>query len=335
MFISGEWKGKQVDRMLDWTDQARCQLQSLRGREGNWGYKRGGRACVEPTVVSSLGLIASGDRASAASDLAGARATAEWMTAIQRPDGSLAVVAEVETPAWTTPYAMLLWNALGGYEEPRMRARGSLLHVQGQSLPRNEDTARVIGHDPTVRGWPWVESTHSWVEPTALATLALCREGLHDHGRVRAGIHLILNRSLQSGGWNYGNPAVLGRALRAQPGPSGLALLALKAHGEDTPECRRGIDYLRQALRDVRAGISLGWGILGLRAWDACPPEAGTWIAESYGRYGARPDAVVGLALLLMAASERGLELLIKPKEGDPGPRAGGRAASHATRVSS
>ncbi len=321
--------------MLDWTDQARFQLLSLRCREGNWGYKRGGRAGVEPSVLSCLGLVASGHSASAASDLAGARATAEWMTAIQRADGSLPVVAEVETPAWTTPYAILLWSAVGGYQEPRMRARASLLHVQGQSLPRDVDTARVIGHDTTVRGWPWVETTHSWVEPTALATLALCREGLHDHGRVRAGIHLILNRSVQSGGWNYGNPAVLGRVLRAQPGPSGLALLALKAHGEETPECRRGIDYLRQALRDVRAGVSLGWGILGLRAWDACPREAGTWLAESYGRYGARPDAVAGLALLLMAATERGIELLIKPRKGEAASRAGASSNSDATRVSS
>ena len=264
--------------MADWTDEARSRLQSLRSGQGNWGYKQGGRVGVEPSVLSSLGLIASGDCTTDANDLAGARVTAEWMAGIQRCDGSLPVVAEIETPAWTTPYAILLWSALGGYQDPRTRARACLLHVQGQSLPRDQLTAKVIGHDPTVRGWPWVESTHSWVEPTALAALALCQEGLHTHGRVRAGIHLILNRSLRSGGWNYGNPAVLGRALRAQPGPSGLALLALEAHGEETPECRRGIDYLRQALRDVRAGTSLGWGVLGLRAWDACPgkPQPGS-----------------------------------------------------------
>ena len=91
-----------------------------------------------------------------------------------------------------------------------------------------------------------------------------------------------------------------------QPGPSGVALLALAAHGDDSPECRRGIDYLRQALRDVRAGISLGWGVLGLRAWDACPPEAASWLGESYRRCGSRPDAAVSLALLLLAASEPG-----------------------------
>ena len=166
-------------------------------------------------------------------------------------------------------------------------------------------------------------------------TLAACREGLNNHGRVKAGIQLLLNRSLDSGGWNYGNPAVLGRALRAQPGPSGLALLALKAHGEDTPECRRGIDYLRRVLKDVRAGISLGWGVLALRAWDACPPEASAWLGESHHRYGARADGVVSLALLLLAASERGVELLIKPKEGTAKDRVRNLAPERATGVSS
>jgi hypothetical protein len=325
-----------VDRVfIDWTDRARFDLQSLRGDQKNWGYKKGGAAGVEPSVLSSLGLIASGNRDSAASDLGNARRAAEWTAAIQHSDGSLPVSAEIETPAWTTPYAMLLWRAVPCFEKSRSRAGAWLLGLQGQALPRDEFTAQVIGHDPTVRGWPWVVNTHSWVEPTALVTLALCREGLNNHRRVKAGIHLLLNRSLDSGGWNYGNPAVLGRALRAQPGPSGLALLALKAHGEDTPECRRGIDYLRRALRDVRAGISLGWGVLALRAWDACPPEATTWLCESHHRYGARGDGVVSLALLLLAASERGVEILIKPKEETAQDRVRDRTQEHAAGVSS
>ena len=184
-------------------------------------------------------------------------------------------------------------------------------------MPRSEAISQVFGHDATARGWPWVQGTHSWVEPTALVTLALCGEGLHDHGRVKAGIHLILDRSLKSGGWNYGNPAVLGRELRAQPGPSGLALLALAAYGDESPECRRGIDYLRQALREVRTGASLGWGVLGLRAWDACPREAATWLGESYRRYGARPDAVVEPGTFAAGCVEqRGLELFVKSQTG-------------------
>jgi hypothetical protein len=334
MFILGTLRGG--DRMFaEWTDQARFNLKALRSEENNWGYKKGGTASVEPSVLSSLGLLASGNGDSAASDMAGARGAAEWAAAIQHSDGSLPVFAGTLTPAWATPYAMLLWHAVPDFVKSRGRAGAWLLGLQGQSIPRDGFTTQVIGHDPMVRGWPWVENTHSWVEPTALVTLSLCREGLNRHARVTAGIHLLLNRSLESGGWNYGNPAVLGRALRAQPGPSGLALLALKAHGEDTPECHRGIDYLRRALKDVRAGTSLGWGVLALRAWDACPPEAAAWLGESHHRYGARADGVVSLALLLLAASERGLELLIKPKDGAAKDRVRDRGPTHATGVSS
>jgi hypothetical protein len=325
-----------VDRVfLDWPDQARHELVGLRGRQGNWGYKKGGAPGVEPSVLSSLALVASGNRDSAASDLAGARSAAEWLAVSQRPDGSLPVSTEIGVPGWTTPYALLLWHAVPGFEESRSRARAWLLGLQGKTLPRSETITGVIGHDATARGWPWVLNTHSWVEPTALVTMALCHEGLNDHGRVKAGIHLILDRSLESGGWNYGNPAVLGRALRAQPGPSGLALLALAAHGKDSPECRRGIDYLRQALRDVRTGISLGWGVLGLRAWDACPPEAATWLGESYRRYGARSDGVVSLALLLLAAGAASLNLFIKPKESPAQDSLPESSPSRATGVSS
>lgn len=99
----------------------------------------------------------------------------------------------------------------------------------------------------------------------------------------------------------------------AQPGPSGVALLALVAHQNEAPECTRGIDYLRQALKEIRSGVSLGWGILALRAWNACPREAGSWLEESYRKYRARADQAVSLALLLLAASEAGPDLLVKP----------------------
>ena len=111
----------------------------------------------------------------------------------------------------------------------------------------------MIGHDPNLVGWPWVEATHSWLEPTALAILALCRGGLAEHPRVKAGVDLILDRALEAGGWNYGNKAVFGTELRPQPGPTGLALLALAAVGTRREAVSRGLTYLREAARDLRA----------------------------------------------------------------------------------
>jgi hypothetical protein len=296
----------------DWIREVRRDLQAFRRPDGNWGYKKGLAPSVEPSVLSWLGLIASGDDDTASNGLAGARSTAEWIASIQRGDGSVPVSPEMESPGWTTPLALIFWSGFAGLETSRRRARNWLLRIEGRTLARGDPGAKLFGHDSTAVGWPWVHGTHSWIEPTAMAILALCREGLPDHPRVRAGIHLILDRSLKRGGWNYGNPAVFGRELRPQPGPTGAALLALAAHHDDSLECRRGIDYLRQALPEVRYGVSLGWGVLALRAWEACPRDALGWLGESYRKYGARPDQAVSLALLLLAACDPGLDLLVK-----------------------
>jgi hypothetical protein len=301
-----------------WTREARSDLLALRSPLGNWGYKKGATAFVEPSLLSALGLLASGDDDSAASDLARAHTTALWVAGIQRADGSIPVSAEVQSPAWTTPLALLFWSGFSCFESSRRRARNWLIKVEGRTLPRDDPGARLFGHDSTAVGWPWIPGTHSWIEPTAMAILALCREGLSHHQRAVAGIHLILDRSLKSGGWNYGNPAVFGRELRSQPGPTGVALLALSANRQDSPECRRGIDYLRRTLGDVRSGVSLGWGVLALRAWEACPGDAHTWLSESYRKYRARRDQPMSLALLLLAASERGLDLLAKSPQSAP-----------------
>ena len=76
-------------------------------------------------------------------------------------------------PGWATPYAVLCWGGLGGFEVPRRRACDWLLGIGGRPLPPAAEGGSVVGHDTTLIGWPWVAETHSWVEPTALAILAL------------------------------------------------------------------------------------------------------------------------------------------------------------------
>jgi hypothetical protein len=238
------------------------------------------------------------------------------LAAIQREDGSLPVSQSLATPGWPTPYALLLWSGLMGFDGARLRARNWLLGCQGRPIPRTDETAKVVGHNSTLIGWPWVDGTHSWLEPTALAILALCREDHGDHPRVRQGIGLILDRAIPRGGWNYGNKSVFGRALRPQPGPTGLALLALAARGEWTSGVPAALDYLRGTLPSLRAAVSLGWGVLGLRAHQACPAEAESWLAEAYEHGWGRPGSVLGLAVLILAAGENALRLLLPPLTG-------------------
>jgi hypothetical protein len=204
----------------------------------------------------------------------------------------------------------LLWTVAGRRDDRVARAVRWLLDAKGRALPRSEDPGGVAGHDTTLIGWPWVADTHSWLEPTALAVLALGAAGKGGHPRVEEGLRLIRDRAVESGGWNYGNRSVFGRNLRAQPGPTGVALLALAGTGPRTEEIDRAVAYLRKSLPTVRAAASLGWGLIGLRAWGADPPEADAWLAEAHHDVAGRHDAAPRLAYLLLAAAPRTLAVL-------------------------
>jgi hypothetical protein len=296
-----------------WHQKARRELMKQRHGSCAWSYRCNHVRSVEPTALVCLALMASGDGQTSTFDIETSHVAARWLAAIQQSDGSLPVSEGHPSPGWATPYALLLWSALPGYQKAESRAQTSLLGRKGDVGRTEKKSEKVIGHDPSLLGWPWVDGTHSWLEPTALAILALCRSGLADHPRARAGVQLILDRALDSGGWNCGNKSVFGTELRPQPGPTGLALLALAAAGVHSAAVSSGLTYLNGLTRNLRAPISLGWGILGLRAHDASPDEAETSLAHACSRCIGKPDAAVGLALLLLASSEPGLSLLVTP----------------------
>ena len=314
----------------DWTDDARRRLLDLRRGPGAWGYRARSAPAVEPTSLAGLALLAiegGSDEGRAA-----ALASARRLASIRRPDGSLGVTDALDEPGWPTSFAMLLWSALGGFEAERSAATGWLVRLEGTTIGRIKDDP--MGHDASIVGWPWVAGTHSWVEPSAIAVLALAREGKADHPRVREGARLLLDRAIPGGGWNLGNPVVFGTPLRPLPGPSGLALLALSSLDRRSKVVESAISYLRAALAETLAPASLGWGLLGLRAWGAEPPEASEWLASSFEKASTRDARMAELALLLLAAGPRSMEVLGISGRSDRGhlPVAGHATAPSPTR---
>ncbi|HEV3121868.1 MAG TPA: hypothetical protein VGY53_08205 [Isosphaeraceae bacterium] len=290
-----------------WNDIAKERLLEMGAGSPGWGYQPSTSPAVEPTSLAALGLLASGCERSGSRGLRRARAAATWMISLQRTDGSLGVSAELGLPGWATPYALLLWAALGAFSSQRQRAVRWLLGQRGTTKSGLADG--VIGHDTTLAGWPWVSGTHSWLEPTAVSVMALRREGFGRHPRVLEGIQLIRDRAIAEGGWNYGNSVVFGKTLRPQPGPTGLALLALAGVDGAGASAAPAVQYLQTALPEIRSPLSLAWGLLGLRAWQADVPEAENWLAEAAGpALAAQADSSLGL--LLLAAGRKSLELL-------------------------
>ena len=283
----------------DWRDDARRRLLELRGDPGAWGYRPGSTPAVEPTALAGLALL-SGDSSGREAAAKGGR----WLGSIRRQDGSLGVTAALPEPGWATPLALLLWSSLGGFEAERAGAARWLLATRGKPLARVPDDP--LGHDGTLIGWPWVAETHSWVEPTAQALLALAREGKAGHPRCLEGARVLRDRAIPGGGWNLGNPVVFRTALRPLPGPTGLALLALARADGPSPAIAPGLAYLRTVLPTTLAPISLGWGLLGLRAWG----EAPDWAADRLARAQAKATSAVELAMLLLAAESGSLGVL-------------------------
>ncbi len=297
-----------------WQQCARRELFNRCERSCAWSYRTGCPPSVEPTVLCALGLIASGNAESLATDRALATRVGHWLESIQRPDGSLPSSPRLPMAGWPTSYAIMLWNTIEVGKRARQHACDWLIAERGETAPREQAATGIVGHDPSLIGWPWVDGTHSWLEPTALSILALQGAGLGKHPRVDAGRALIVDRALATGGWNCGSKNVLGTEQRPQPAPTGLALLALEARGNHTPVIERGLAYLRSALTEVRAAVSVGWGVLGLRAHGALTLSAESWLEEAHARCATRPDATLGLALLLLAASERGPHLIGWPR---------------------
>lgn len=279
------WTSISVDRLLAAQDDA-----------GGWAYHDGSHPCAEPTALACLALSFRAEHTREA------YRGADWLARIQRANGAVPVSETVNNAFWPTSLAMLAWHRLSSgrpdYERSHI-ARGTawLLQLKGETYP---PAPAIFGHDLGLVGWPWVGGTHSWIEPTAYAVRALCKSNICTHRRVQEGIELILDRTLPEGGWNYGNTRVLANTLRPFPATTGIALWGLAGVADDQ-RIARSIEYLKEAVRRIRAPWSLSWCLIGLSAWNVDVPDSSEFLADSAARLDGRERNVMDDALMLLA----------------------------------
>ena len=222
----------------------------------------------------------------------------------QSGDGRVCVNRDHPASYWPTPLAILAWQNSPASQVAQNRAVRFLLETTGSHFPRNPDAPWA--HDTILKGWPWIGETHSWVEPTATCVMALRATGYGQHDRVREAIRMILDRQLPHGGWNYGNTLIFGRELHPMPENTGAALTGL-AGVVDQEKVARSISYLQGEVNRLRTPISLGWGLLGLAAWDLWPSN-GTALVErclaNQTRYGDYDTSALCLLFLGALAGE-------------------------------
>jgi hypothetical protein len=219
------------------------------------------------------------------------------LAASQLKDGRISVSKDYPQTFWPTPLAVLAWQGSTAERNAHDRAIGFLLNTTGRQGKKTPDSP--ASHDPSIKGWPWIENTSSWVEPTALTLLALRTAGYGGHPRAQEGVKMLIDRQLPSGGWNYGNTVVYGQELYPQLGSTGVALSAL-AGQVDRVHIGKSLDYLRKESEQRRSPFSLGWALVGLSAWGEKPAQSRTWIVESLdlqGRYGLYGTTLLSLLI--------------------------------------
>lgn len=293
---------------MDWVAKI---LDQLAGRSA-WGYRAHGSPATEPTAYAALALASHGRAADAEAGL-------RWLADLQSESGSLGINAAEHAPWWPTALATLAWAAHERGVEDRpgpFRAaidkatQWSRVH-KGKPTPPSDE----MGHNTLLVGWPWVEGTHSWIEPTALNVAALKATGFSDHERTREAVRLLIDRLLPGGGCNYGNTVVLRQELRPHLQPTGICLWALADEADDDGRIRRSVEHLQRALNESTTTASLCYGLLGLAAMGKTPTDFGAWLTAARGRTQQRGDSPYELALLALAAAAETAAVVQLPRE--------------------
>jgi hypothetical protein len=265
-------------------------------------YSRGGMAHVEPTAIVALARLMSSETR----DLSALQSAWSWIVERQLANGSIAPNAKLTEPGWGTSWALILqhcWEVTGRTPQAtlnRAAALDWLLTLKGHTFANQK--VKHGGHDTNLAGWPWIEGTHSWLEPTCLAVLALRFIGQANHPRCVEGTQLLLDRLLPSGGANYGNTIVLGQELKPHLQPTGMVLAALAGTPDPIGLQAKAIDYLLRELGPETGAASLAWGLLGLAAQQRLPAQADAWLTTCVERVLRRDGSPYRLGLLCWAA---------------------------------
>jgi hypothetical protein len=273
-----------------WMTTAASELQGLRNPDGGWPFVAGDASATEPTVLAMLALSGT-----PGIDLATPLA---WLIGRRRDDAFFTASPAHADRSWLTPLAAMACR-LAGNEAVATAAAGALL-AEPTFTFSSVLTRGLYGYDTSIPGWPWTSGDFSFVEPTALAMTFLKQTGHSAESRVRQAVSMLHTRALAAGGWNYGEPQVLGGDLFPTVAPTALALIALADEQDGTTDA--AVQWLQSRQGQVSSLFSLGWGAAALNVLgvldDAWRQDVMTqWCAAPPERRGPRETALCMLGL--------------------------------------
>ena len=244
-------------------------LLRTQNADGGWGYFPGKTSWLEPTAYAMLALHGTGGSAALARAWA---LIGSW----QLDDGGWRPAAQVPSATWVTALALTLCCVLQRYDHQFRMAVHWLLRTAGAESSfamRAASYLHFLSSDVNVshKAWPWRPGTASWIEPTALALLALKSVPTQHRNRdmewrIREGEEMILARRDRDGGWNSGNPNVFQTDLPSYPETTALAMLGLQG--------RAGHDMVAVAERfraQSKSSLANAWLAIAMRCYGATP----------------------------------------------------------------
>lgn len=268
-------------------------LLAARNPDGGWPYYAGKTSRLEPTAWALLALHA-----------AGAPVTMDPLLAWPRRDAWFLDRSSDVVNVCFNALAALTLAALAPDAPTGAALAGALVSARGVKLPQSPTNVQ----DNALQGWAWIDGTFSWVEPTAMAVLALKRHRRLSgaQARIEEGQRLLLDRACRVGGWNYGNANVLGRQLEPYTPPTALALMALRDHA-DTETVQRSRAYLVAHRLDERSGLALGLTRIALGVVNTPVPSLAQALGQQWTQWAFFGNLhVTAVALYAEAAAASG-----------------------------
>jgi hypothetical protein len=250
-------------------------LVEAQNSDGGWGYHRAGQSATESTAWT-LCALHNEDRGPALSKQISLGK--DWLLRSQLGDGSWPSFASQTEGCWVTSLACLALHEIAGESDAVTRGFEWLCHTWPRTpnfwqrlRQRLSQSGVVSRQNNSLAGWPWTNSTGSWVEPTSY-TLILMRRLAPKHlsrlalKRKELAEAMLCDRMCPGGGWNSGNPLVYGVPGEPLVGPTVWALLALRESAE-LPQVRASLQWLEKSMPQIHGSVSVAIAHMCLEAY--------------------------------------------------------------------
>jgi hypothetical protein len=229
---------------------------------GGWGYSTGQKPVVEPTAAV---LLAIRDEPLAYDSF---QRGITWLLGCQHQDGGWGINENDIESGWHTAWALIALRYSTQNNEVISKAVEWLKSVATPEITQEEFLKPEIPSRDNFDAfiWPWLPGQAGWIEPTALAVLALEGRDVSQlaTARISAALRYFQQYRTQEGGWNLGNAGPLDTIVTPRAYPTALVLMALTHIAQEEIKT---IDLyaIRQDLQRDPSMLAQSAGLLAMR----------------------------------------------------------------------